>query len=175
VNTFVNHAGHYGARPSQQHQQHQQHQHVSPRGAVVHSPSSMTKRIVTADVPHAESRGIGGGARRAPLAFRLTAPVLTTNKGARGHGVASAAAGSNLLLQTTTYYVSVPDDVVGAVVGKEGSNMKQIMDVSGATISVSSRGHFIEGTNDRLVTIEGSAMAVQTAYALLDDLVIENS
>ena len=39
--------------------------------------------------------------------------------------------------------------------------------LSGAKISISQRGEFVEGTNNRLVTITGSPACAQTAHTLV--------
>jgi hypothetical protein len=49
------------------------------------------------------------------------------------------------------------------------------MAASGASVTVSHRGEYIEGTKNRLVTVEGSSLESQAAYALLNELLNESS
>eukprot|EP01018_Ginkgo_biloba_P020356 Gb_41492 [translate_table: standard] len=75
------------------------------------------------------------------------------------------------VLQTNTHSTSltmaVPDERVGAIVGRGGRTIIEIQQVSGARIKISDRGDFISGTNDRQVTISGTAECVQLAQHMV--------
>ena len=51
--------------------------------------------------------------------------------------------------------VAVPDEHIGAVLGKGGRTISEIQVVSGVRIKVSDRGDFVEGTRNRKVTLTG--------------------
>lgn len=60
--------------------------------------------------------------------------------------------------------IGVPDQMVGAIVGKGGLVLKTIIATTGASIKVSQKGEFIPGTNNRSITIEGSQQQVHSAH-----------
>lgn len=78
-------------------------------------------------------------------------------------------------LATTTVTVAVPDEHVGAVVGKGGVTMNEIMRVAGVTIKLSDRGDFVEGTTNRKLTISGGTDAVLAAQHLISQKVKDNA
>mmetsp|Transcript_1510 Transcript_1510/g.5233 ORF Transcript_1510/g.5233 Transcript_1510/m.5233 type:complete len:83 (-) Transcript_1510:44-292(-) len=64
--------------------------------------------------------------------------------------------------------MGVPEHCVGAVLGRGGSVIKEIMQYSGARVQVSQKGEFLEGSaNERIVTLSGPASAVQTAQYMV--------
>ena len=63
--------------------------------------------------------------------------------------------------------VAVPDEHIGAVLGKGGRTISEIQVVSGVRIKVSDRNDFVEGTRNRKVILTGSAEGVQIAQYLL--------
>jgi hypothetical protein len=67
----------------------------------------------------------------------------------------------------TTITLSVPDELIGNIFGRQGATMREIIALSGAKIVVSPRNEFIPGTNNRLVTITGSPTAAQTAHLFI--------
>jgi hypothetical protein len=67
----------------------------------------------------------------------------------------------------TTIELSVPENIIGGILGPQGSTLHEITTLSGAKISVAKRGDYIEGTNNRLVTITGSPPCSQTAHTLI--------
>lgn len=68
---------------------------------------------------------------------------------------------SQMNISTTT--ISIPNHIVGALIGKNGARISGVRKVSGASIAVS------DGTDDatRLFTIKGYARAVEKAKSLL--------
>jgi hypothetical protein len=67
----------------------------------------------------------------------------------------------------TTIELSVPENIIGGILGPQGSTLHEITTLSGAKITVAKRGDYIEGTNNRLVTITGSPPCSQTAHTLI--------
>lgn len=63
--------------------------------------------------------------------------------------------------------LGVADEHIGLVVGRNGRNIMEISQVSGARIKISERGDFISGTSDRKVTITGSQRAIRVAEAMI--------
>ncbi|EGW30622.1 uncharacterized protein SPAPADRAFT_63451 [Spathaspora passalidarum NRRL Y-27907] len=63
-----------------------------------------------------------------------------------------------------TTSLSFPNDIVGALIGKNGSRIQGVRKVSGATIGISEE---VEGKNERIFTISGSPHAVEKAKGLL--------
>lgn len=71
---------------------------------------------------------------------------------------------SNGQKRTITQTVSFPNNIVGALIGKNGARIQGVRKVSGATIGISDEE---EGNEERVFTITGSAKAVEKAKALL--------
>ena len=63
--------------------------------------------------------------------------------------------------------IALPDEHIGAVLGKSGRTISEIQVVTGAHIKISDRGDFLEGTTNRKVTLTGTADSVRMAQALL--------
>ncbi|KAK6462716.1 hypothetical protein DFJ63DRAFT_330253 [Scheffersomyces coipomensis] len=64
----------------------------------------------------------------------------------------------------TTTSISFPNDIVGALIGKNGSRIQGVRKVSGATIGISEE---VEGKGERIFTIAGTSHAVEKAKELL--------
>ena len=67
----------------------------------------------------------------------------------------------------TSILVTIPDSLIGAVLGRGGRTIAEIQVASGCRIKVSDRDDFFEGTRNRKVVITGSAEGVQMANYLL--------
>jgi RNA-binding protein Nova len=80
---------------------------------------------------------------------------------------ASSLIRAEVLSANTTIEIAVQDQDIGALLGLQGAKLNEMMTLSGAKIIVSKRGEFIEGTNNRLVTIIGSPANAQTAHTLV--------
>lgn len=65
---------------------------------------------------------------------------------------------------TTTTTISFPNDIVGALIGKNGSRIQGVRKISGASIGISEE---VEGKSERVFTITGTAHAVEKAKGLL--------
>ena len=75
------------------------------------------------------------------------------------------------LSATTTINMAVPDQYVGLILGPGGSYVAEITRFTGAKITVSRRGEFIEGTQNRSVTIVGTPQAAQAAHLFIAEKV----
>ncbi|KAJ1429448.1 hypothetical protein B484DRAFT_328934 [Ochromonadaceae sp. CCMP2298] len=68
----------------------------------------------------------------------------------------------------TVITLSVPNELMGNIFGKQGATLREIISLSGARVSVSGRGEFMEGTNNRVVTITGTPGSAQTAHLFIN-------
>lgn len=75
------------------------------------------------------------------------------------------------LSATTTINMAVPDQYVGLILGPGGSYVAEITRFTGAKITVSRRGEYIEGTQNRSVTIVGTPQAAQAAHLFIAEKV----
>ena len=104
-----------------------------------------------------------------PLA---TANPLSAMLGMQQLGGTSPA---NAITTTATYEMSVPDHLVGIILGKGGKTLNEFMQFSNAVITISHKGEFIPGTSNRKVVITGDPTSVQTAYFLITQKIIQEA
>mmetsp|Transcript_21980 Transcript_21980/g.30193 ORF Transcript_21980/g.30193 Transcript_21980/m.30193 type:complete len:345 (-) Transcript_21980:308-1342(-) len=95
-------------------------------------------------------RGRGRGEGRGPGRGRLHTPT------APGDGDPE-----------TNITISIPNELVGNIFGKQGATMREIISLSGAKVVVSGRGEYVEGTTNRLVTITGAPSCAQAAHLFI--------
>jgi len=128
------------------------------------------------------SLGPGSGANSMPLGKLAAAPLmgllrglgnLTGSTGADAlAALASAqASGSGITSGTTTHEMTVPNDQVGAVIGKGGTKIAEIRHATGAMITISK---YIDGSEEankqeRTITIKGTADQVALAQYLINN------
>jgi predicted PilT family ATPase len=67
----------------------------------------------------------------------------------------------------STITFNIEDKLIGNVLGKQGANIREIISISGATVEISKRGEFAEGTTSRIITIKGTAKSTQAAHSLI--------
>ena len=91
-------------------------------------------------------------------------PLLNAMSNMGPLGLSSA---SSQIHSTATLELTVPDDLIGAVLGKQGKTINEFMQYSGAKIQVSQKGEFVPGTNNRKVVITGDLNCAQTAHFLI--------
>lgn len=82
-------------------------------------------------------------------------------------GPLGLSSSSSLIQSTATLELTVPDELIGAVLGKQGKTINEFMQYSGAKIQVSQKGEFVPGTNNRKVVITGDLNCAQTAHFLI--------
>lgn len=90
--------------------------------------------------------------------------------GGRERGAGRGGGGLEMISSEATLNFAVPDSRMGHLIGPMGANLKEIMAATGVEITASNKGEFIEGTNNRLVTIVGAPAAADAAYKLLAKL-----
>uniref|UniRef100_H2ZD95 K Homology domain-containing protein n=1 Tax=Ciona savignyi TaxID=51511 RepID=H2ZD95_CIOSA len=66
-----------------------------------------------------------------------------------------------------TIELAIPENLIGAVLGKAGRTLVEYQDVSGAKIQISKKGDYVAGTRNRRVTITGKPPSPQTAQFLI--------
>lgn len=101
-----------------------------------------------------------------------TANPLSAMLGMQQLGGTSPA---NAITTTATYEMSVPDHLIGIVLGKGGKTLNEFMQFSNAVITISHKGEFITGTSNRKVVITGDPTSVQTAYFLITQKIIQEA
>ncbi|XP_020896994.1 RNA-binding protein Nova-1 [Exaiptasia diaphana] len=79
----------------------------------------------------------------------------------------STATTSTSIQSSATLEITVPDELIGAILGKGGKTINELMQYSGARIQVSQKGEFVPGTNNRKVVITGDVQAAQLAHFLI--------
>uniref|UniRef100_UPI00358E3D7C poly(rC)-binding protein 3-like isoform X2 n=1 Tax=Myxine glutinosa TaxID=7769 RepID=UPI00358E3D7C len=93
------------------------------------------------------------------LAMQHT-PYTPMNQAASGFNTGADA--SN---QISTHEISIPNDLIGSIIGKQGSKINEIRQMSGAQIKI---GGPTEGSTDRQVTITGSPANISLAQYLIN-------
>lgn len=91
-----------------------------------------------------------------PAAANLRAAAATGQAAAALSAVASQSLGSHEMV--------IPNGLIGCVIGKGGSKINEIRQLSGATIKISNSE---EGTKNRTVTINGGPEAINLAQYLI--------
>ena len=82
-------------------------------------------------------------------------------------GPLGLSSSSSQITSTATLELTVPDELIGAVLGKQGKTINEFMQYSGAKIQVSQKGEYVPGTNNRKVVITGDLNCAQTAHFLI--------
>ncbi|NWW81298.1 PCBP2 protein, partial [Climacteris rufus] len=62
--------------------------------------------------------------------------------------------------QTTSHELTIPNDLIGCIIGRQGAKINEIRQMSGAQIKIANP---VEGSTDRQVTITGSAASISLA------------
>ncbi|XP_060051221.1 poly(rC)-binding protein 2 isoform X15 [Erinaceus europaeus] len=67
--------------------------------------------------------------------------------------------------QTTSHELTIPNDLIGCIIGRQGAKINEIRQMSGAQIKIANP---VEGSTDRQVTITGSAASISLAQYLIN-------
>nr|XP_014333007.1 PREDICTED: poly(rC)-binding protein 1 isoform X2 [Bos mutus] len=65
----------------------------------------------------------------------------------------------------TTHELTIPNNLIGCIIGRQGSNINEIRQMSGAQIKIANP---VEGSSGRQVTITGSAASISLAQYLIN-------
>nr|XP_025738999.1 poly(rC)-binding protein 2-like isoform X3 [Callorhinus ursinus] len=74
-------------------------------------------------------------------------------------------AGLDASAQTTSHELTIPNDLIGCIIGRQGAKINDIRQISGAQIKIANP---VEGSTDRQVTITGSAASISLAQYLIN-------
>ncbi|CAL8400867.1 unnamed protein product [Arctogadus glacialis] len=66
--------------------------------------------------------------------------------------------------QTTSQELLIPNDLIGSIIGRQGTKINEIRQVSGAQIKIGSQ---MDSSSDRHVTISGTPVAINLAQYLI--------
>ncbi|XP_078716822.1 poly(rC)-binding protein 3-like isoform X1 [Lampetra fluviatilis] len=80
-------------------------------------------------------------------------------------GFSATAEGVDSNSQISTHEISIPNDLIGCIIGKQGSKINEIRQMSGAQIKIANA---IEGSTDRQVIITGSSANISLAQYLIN-------
>lgn len=75
------------------------------------------------------------------------------------------ATGVDASAQTTSHELTIPNDLIGCIIGRQGAKINEIRQMSGAQIKIANP---VEGSTDRQVTITGSAASISLAQYLIN-------
>uniref|UniRef100_A0A2R9BY70 K Homology domain-containing protein n=1 Tax=Pan paniscus TaxID=9597 RepID=A0A2R9BY70_PANPA len=81
------------------------------------------------------------------------------------HGNTGFSAGLDTSAQTTSHELTIPNDLIGCIIGRQGAKINEIRQMSGAQIKIANP---VEGSTDRQVTITGSAASISLAQYLIN-------
>ncbi|XP_061414939.1 RNA-binding protein Nova-1-like isoform X1 [Lethenteron reissneri] len=68
--------------------------------------------------------------------------------------------------------IAVPENLVGAILGKGGKTLVEYQEMTGARIQISKKGEFVPGTRNRKVTITGPPASTQAAQYLITQRIV---
>ena len=124
--------------------------------------------------PLASLLGLGGGASTLAAIATLAGSQLRDRRGGGGDREDSRGGGSN----TQTHEMSIPNDMIGCIIGKGGSKIAEIRQLSGAMIRISKSDESGSGRGDRQssssdsserqISISGNADSVALAKSLIN-------
>ncbi|XP_067861291.1 poly(rC)-binding protein 3 isoform X3 [Heptranchias perlo] len=75
------------------------------------------------------------------------------------------AAGLDATAQTSSHELTIPNDLIGCIIGRQGSKINEIRQMSGAQIKIANA---TEGSTERQVTITGSPANISLAQYLIN-------
>ncbi|NWX51006.1 PCBP2 protein, partial [Steatornis caripensis] len=92
-------------------------------------------------------------------------PMSHGNTGFSGMETPSVFSGLDASAQTTSHELTIPNDLIGCIIGRQGAKINEIRQMSGAQIKIANP---VEGSTDRQVTITGSAASISLAQYLIN-------
>lgn len=104
-----------------------------------------------------------GGLNPTALAALAGSQLRTNNN--RNAAVAQAAAAQ---VQSQSHEMTVPNDLIGCIIGKGGTKIAEIRQISGAMIRISNCEERDSGNTDRTITITGNPDSVALAQYLIN-------
>ncbi|KAH7638462.1 poly-binding protein 3-like isoform x4 [Dermatophagoides farinae] len=126
--------------------------------AIPHPDLTKLHRLALQHAPLLPGQAVGSLNPQATLA--TLAANTTASLGHHGN----TAATNPGMVPTLTTEMTISNDIIGSVIGKGGSKINEIRQLSGATIKINSSE---EGTKDRTITISGTPEAINLAQYLI--------
>ncbi|XP_062326599.1 poly(rC)-binding protein 2-like isoform X2 [Osmerus eperlanus] len=83
-------------------------------------------------------------------------PIAPNNQGFTGMDASA---------QTSSHEMTIPNDLIGCIIGRQGSKINEIRQMSGAQIKIANP---VDGSADRQVTITGSPASISLAEYLIN-------
>ncbi|XP_039653568.1 poly(rC)-binding protein 2-like isoform X3 [Perca fluviatilis] len=83
-------------------------------------------------------------------------PIAPSNQGFTGIDASA---------QTSSHEMTIPNDLIGCIIGRQGSKINEIRQMSGAQIKIANP---VDGSTDRQVTITGSPASISLAEYLIN-------
>ncbi|XP_039602766.1 poly(rC)-binding protein 2 isoform X2 [Polypterus senegalus] len=80
-------------------------------------------------------------------------------------GSTGFTAGMDASAQTSSHELTIPNDLIGCIIGRQGAKINEIRQMSGAQIKIANP---VEGSSDRQVTITGSPASISLAEYLIN-------
>ncbi|XP_042347399.1 poly(rC)-binding protein 2-like isoform X1 [Plectropomus leopardus] len=84
-------------------------------------------------------------------------PIAHSNQGFQ--------AGMDASAQTGSHELTIPNDLIGCIIGRQGAKINEIRQMSGAQIKIANP---VEGSTDRTVTITGTHASISLAEYLIN-------
>ena len=108
----------------------------------------------------------------------LSSQIVAGNGGTGGHMLVPQHGGALSPTHLTSRYntlvniqMEIPDIMVGAILGKQGQTVSEIIQLSGAKLKFSGKDEYAPGTMDRILTISGDMKQAETAFVLVNQKV----
>uniref|UniRef100_A0A673KCD6 Poly(rC)-binding protein 2 n=1 Tax=Sinocyclocheilus rhinocerous TaxID=307959 RepID=A0A673KCD6_9TELE len=80
-------------------------------------------------------------------------------------GFTGKSPGMDATAQTGSHELTIPNDLIGCIIGRQGAKINEIRQMSGAQIKIANP---VEGSTDRQVTITGSPASISLAEYLIN-------
>ncbi|KAJ7405775.1 hypothetical protein BTVI_67749 [Pitangus sulphuratus] len=136
------------------------------------NPAAAAANLLATYASEASASGSTAGGTAGTFALgSLAAATAATNGyfGAASPLAASAILGTEKSTDGSkdVVEIAVPENLVGAILGKGGKTLVEYQELTGARIQISKKGEFVPGTRNRKVTITGTPAATQAAQYLI--------
>uniref|UniRef100_A0A671Y7S5 Poly(rC) binding protein 2 n=1 Tax=Sparus aurata TaxID=8175 RepID=A0A671Y7S5_SPAAU len=89
-------------------------------------------------------------------------PIAPSNQGFTG---TQHKRGIDASAQTGSHEMTIPNDLIGCIIGRQGAKINEIRQMSGAQIKIANP---VDGSTDRQVTITGSPASISLAEYLIN-------
>uniref|UniRef100_A0A8C9ZNM0 Poly(rC) binding protein 2 n=1 Tax=Sander lucioperca TaxID=283035 RepID=A0A8C9ZNM0_SANLU len=94
-------------------------------------------------------------------------PIAPSNQGFTGISThfSTHFPGIDASAQTSSHEMTIPNDLIGCIIGRQGAKINEIRQMSGAQIKIANP---VDGSTDRQVTITGSPASISLAEYLIN-------